>query len=153
MKKKISIFLLILVTALIIYLNRSRNIDLTCSTILVQKKDNLNEKDLFSITLTIILYKNGQGLIHAYGEAYDNEKSFKVNRSVVLDYVKLEESTYEMTMKSVIKPSLDNVPEELNVQYFKGLSSGSVRIITFSKLDDNVIASISSGAYFICVTP
>lgn len=157
MKKKLTVFSLLLLIVILIFtsffLYKNNNTELACSTILVQKNDSVNKQDLFRITLTVFLYKSGHGLIHIYGEAYDDLNVFKVNRSMVLSYLKLENSTYEIRIKSVIKPSLDTVPEKINNKYFTGLNEGAVRILTFSNLNDYVVASISSGAYFICVTP
>lgn len=115
-----------------------------------QKKDNIDNDDLFSITPTITLYKNGQGVIHVYGEADDDEKIYKVNRTVTFDFNILGKSTYEITIRSVIKSTLDKVPLELDAQYFPALSKGAIRIVSFSRFNENLIVSISSGAYFIC---
>ena len=128
------------------------NLSFTCSSSTASFYRNSGNAPLMNFTQTLTFSYWGKVTVFVVGELYTPEGvTYRVNRSVIYDYVRLGGSDYHLQVTGSISAGNDNVPDSLAKTDLAPLLQGARRVVGIRQLPNgDMVVANNVGPFLLC---
>lgn len=121
-----------------------------CKSTIYYRLDDKNHNFEYNISVTFNFTDTGKGHEHIRGVVIKDEEKFTVARNLGFDF-KVKNNNYEITINSVSKLGLDNIPDALVSTYLSYTLPNSLTLLKIHEINDHsILISGLQGPLLIC---